>query len=156
IDRLAKRFARYVCWQVHSAIIAPRSRGQNDALRIGESVTHGHTSPSEEGMKQSGAANGSRACGGNENGVSFLRAFLLLMFDLRELGDKLLVGDSGDDHSRWGVVRCATPRAGPESLQETEAFHPLPALAGTCGRRGRLGSLPERARSRLDNCGNCP
>src|SRR5215831_8226408 len=37
IDRLAKRFARYVCWQVHSAIIAPRSRGENDALRIGES-----------------------------------------------------------------------------------------------------------------------
>jgi hypothetical protein len=26
-------------------------------------------------MKQSGAANGSRACGGNENGVSFWRAF---------------------------------------------------------------------------------
>jgi pimeloyl-ACP methyl ester carboxylesterase len=33
---LAKRFASNVCRQVHSAISTARSRGQNDALRIGE------------------------------------------------------------------------------------------------------------------------
>src|SRR5262245_35725056 len=37
VDGLAKRFARYVCRQVNSAIVTPRSRGQNDVLRIGES-----------------------------------------------------------------------------------------------------------------------
>src|SRR5262249_39223027 len=37
IHGLAKRFARNVCRQVDSAIIAPRSRGQNDELGIGES-----------------------------------------------------------------------------------------------------------------------
>ena len=37
IDGLAKRFTLNVCRQVYSAIIAPRSRGKNGALRIGES-----------------------------------------------------------------------------------------------------------------------
>src|SRR5215467_2797738 len=36
IHGLSNRFARNVCRQVNSAIIAPRSRGQNDALGIGE------------------------------------------------------------------------------------------------------------------------
>src|SRR5262249_55373820 len=37
IDGLSNRFARNVCRQVNPAIIAPRSRGQNDELGIGES-----------------------------------------------------------------------------------------------------------------------
>jgi hypothetical protein len=37
IDGLAKRFTRNVCRQVHSAIIASRSRGQNGALSIRKS-----------------------------------------------------------------------------------------------------------------------
>src|SRR5207247_5013534 len=37
IDGLPNRFVRNVCRQINSAIIAPRSRGQNDALHIGES-----------------------------------------------------------------------------------------------------------------------
>src|SRR5262249_53544013 len=36
IHGLAKRFARNVCREVNASIIAPRSRGQNDELSIGE------------------------------------------------------------------------------------------------------------------------
>ena len=37
IDGLANRFDRNICRQVNPAIFAPRSRGQNDELSIGES-----------------------------------------------------------------------------------------------------------------------
>jgi hypothetical protein len=36
MDGLSNRFVRNVCRQVNAAIIAPRSRGQNDELCIGE------------------------------------------------------------------------------------------------------------------------
>src|SRR2546430_1862909 len=37
VDNLSGGFAFKVCWQFNSAIIALRSRGQNDELRIGKS-----------------------------------------------------------------------------------------------------------------------